>query len=496
MKSKSENSNHTELDSIFLKEYIHECQAWEWVDMIEEERIKSFRKLWSFVNYSLQIKELKVDYYGETSKTIQNQGVIKNRYPVLRFDIVNLQMLYKIDLISKYAYMKVKDLEIKHFENQKTPATKKNSFINNSSSSQIESNYNSKEPSYDHRKPFMPNRKLEHAKNMDETWEWMKRQDQIMSDYRRVDANDTADDFADEFDGIDEMKVRGIERTVNASKKIAKPSNKIGSFNHTVMSPGINRNQTTKNQKLNIMTNNDISSDLNQTSGSKFLSFNKHTSKSNNMSNEIVEEVIFSLNGVSNSDCFQFQAQVDDNKSLKISKNISIGHIQTKFDFKNIQNLVKIFDILSSLHESLSGKSDLTSDGFWWLLSRNILKKLKISSLSQEDNSVQIISEENLTNDDDEHKDINIPLEAEMVKPYSSNLRMSQNKTMNSLSFSELYEIFIKKLDQSLFGKNEFNFNLNSQGAIIRYENNKTFSGKLLKWIHLQYLYRSGDSNC
>ena len=46
------------------------------------------------------------------------------------------------------------------------------------------------------------------------------------------------------------------------------------------------------------------------------------------------------------------------------------------FDFKNIQNLVKIFDILSSLHESLSGKSDLTSDGFWWLLSRNILKKL------------------------------------------------------------------------------------------------------------------------
>lgn len=476
MKSRSENSLHTELDSIFLKEYIHECQACEWVDMIEEERIKSFRSLWSLVHYSLQINELKVDYYGESSKTIKNQGKPKSQYPALRFDLVNLQMLYKIDQMSKYAYVKVKDLEIKHFEMQKQSFVTKNSFAERNASSQIKNSYSLKGPTFEHRQPFMPNRKLDHMKNIDDTWECMKRQDQIMSDYRKADLNDTADEFADEFDGIDEMKVRGIERTVNASKKIAKPSNKIGSLHNTIMAHGINRNQTTKNHKYsNIMTSSDISYDLSQMSDSKYHNMNGLTSKSSYTSNQVVEEVIFKLKGRANSDCFQFQAQIDDRGNLKISKNVNIGHMETKFDFKNIQNLIKIFDIVNSLLESISGKSDLTTDGFWWLLSRNILKKLKINSIND---NPEFVSEENLTNDDDEHRGINITTRVHAKKTNALVGRTSLDDATSNLSFSELYEVFIKKLDQALFGKNEFSFNLNSQGAVIRYENNKTFSGK------------------
>ena len=444
MKSRTEYTHHTELDSIFLKDYIHECQAWKWVDKIEEERMKAFRRLWWFVNYSLHINDLKIDYYGESTKAVNNQGKLKNQHPTLRFDITHLQMLYRVDLISKYAYAKFKDLEIKQFSQERQSSNKNKHLANGDRMEHDKIIYGWKSSINQQRKPFMPNRQQNNMRNIDNTYEWMERHNQIMSDYRRVDISDTADDFADEFDGIDEMKVRGIERTVNTSKKFSKPSNKIASINHIAKSSGMIGSITSTNQRFdNSYRRNELSSNFSQTSGSKRISFSKSNSDPFNNENEIVEEVIFWLKGSPSSDGFQFQAQIEDKDNIKISKNIDIGHIQTKFDFRNIQNLFKIYDIVQSIHDTLVGKGDLTSDGFWWIFSRNILTKLKMNSTNMSNTSYQTLGEENLTNEDDEHKEINIPFEASTVKPYWSKVAQKNKENMNNLSFIELYEIFI-----------------------------------------------------
>ena len=57
----------------------------------------SFRGIWRDVTYTLSVNDLRLDYHGASSKTCHNRNILKNEYPLLRFDLQSLYMKYKID---------------------------------------------------------------------------------------------------------------------------------------------------------------------------------------------------------------------------------------------------------------------------------------------------------------------------------------------------------------------------------------------------------------
>lgn len=206
---KSKNVPSTEIDKIFLREYIQEHMTTESAEKIEVIRMRTFRQIWQEVSYSLSVQELRLDYHGANSKTCHTN--LYNEYPLLRFDGHQMHMRYKIDQSSRKANFKIFSIEAKQFYTGRIDVAVSKPNI----------------PLYKQnhaKKPYRPGNRMDDS--IDPMLECMQRQDQIMGSHRRMDMSDTTDDQMDEFDGIDEMKVRGIDRAITATKKINKPTNK------------------------------------------------------------------------------------------------------------------------------------------------------------------------------------------------------------------------------------------------------------------------------
>lgn len=171
--------------------------------------------------------------------------------------------------------------------------------------------------------------------NLDYTLECMQRQDRIMGNHKRAEIMDsTEEDLADEFDGIDEMKVRGIDRTVMATKKINKPTNKASFMPSSSKSSLIegklssSRNLYPGSSKSSVYQND-------RTHDNMHHSISKHSRQPSKfkrqLGNGTVEQLIFCISNDHDAGAFYFQAQVDDIHK-KIKKVVQIGFLEVQTD--------------------------------------------------------------------------------------------------------------------------------------------------------------------
>lgn len=352
--------------------------------------------------------------------------------------------------------------------------------------------------------------------NLDYTLECMQRQDRIMGNHKRAEIMDSTDeDLADEFDGIDEMKVRGIDRTVMATKKINKPTNKAlflpsSSKGSLVQSPSFisnHRQQLTDHSSSmardrpgwsgvgNATVDGKLSSSRNLYPSSNKSSIHpndriydnihpkleRQSSKfKKQLGNGIVEQLIFCISNDHETDAFSFQAQVHDIHK-KIKKVIQIGFLEVQTDTNALSHVCQILNNFDSVSDSLTGKADLVTDGFWWVFSRNIIMKLKLEEFENNQSSLNY-KEENISLEDEHHNVSYTPADAIRSQPYSSRdfKYNKKQKVFNSLSFTELYNIFVNKLDKTIFEDFDIFYQIDSKGAEFKLNNNNTYAGNIL----------------
>lgn len=66
MKKSIPTKNDT-LDKLFLSEFVKEYLSHEWYDLIEEQRMQEFRKIWKVVTYTCSIDSLNAMYTSDVS---------------------------------------------------------------------------------------------------------------------------------------------------------------------------------------------------------------------------------------------------------------------------------------------------------------------------------------------------------------------------------------------------------------------------------------------
>lgn len=269
--------------------------------------------------------------------------------------------------------------------------------------------------------------------NLDHTLECMNRQDTIMNTHRRFHF-DPSEEFVEESEGIDEMKVRGINRGFFATKGINKPSikgslilrNQSNSslFNESVAS---NRHPTTSRVNKNV-----------QFSSQKAVKTTDEHRKQ--IDNNFIEETIFTLQCQTNSDAFYFEGEIDE-KSKKIKKIVQIGNIFFQSDSEALSVMAKLLKNLHLNSRNDSKKPDLLMDGCWWVFSRNVIAKLKLEEFDND------LGEEDVDADEDRH---NIIDTKNGMSLYSSReIKKKQVKdAFEHFSFTELYNVFVNKLDK------------------------------------------------
>lgn len=135
--------------------------------------------------------EIRLDYHGESSKTCHNKNPLKNEYPLLRFDLKNLNMTYKIDQEGRYAHVKFSHADAKQFyksninERMHTEEMINPKFAGNSGYESIT-----------HRKPFMPKKHLntDSKINLGNKYDYAHEHDKLIAAYSRPDTLDPSED--------------------------------------------------------------------------------------------------------------------------------------------------------------------------------------------------------------------------------------------------------------------------------------------------------------
>lgn len=294
-----------------------------------------------------------------------------------------------------------------------------------------------------------------------------------------------SEDFTDEFEGIDEMKIRGINRTLMPSKLVNKPG----------MQPSLigrsNSKASLVSKKLHSTRNHAASTNYSHFSSFQDPSFTDRSrmeavsSQSKDHKKQagpnIVEEVVFCIESENNTEAIYFNTKVDD-EHKKVSKVIQVGFVKFHTDTYALTHLSQILNNFKPSSRTFSDKSDTTQDAFWWLFSRNILLKLKSDKLKSETTSIiqKELSEENVDIEEEINNVNYVPRDVVSSTPYSS--RMIKKKPIknafDSFSFSELYNIFVNKLDKSIFEDYDLFYQIDIQGFNLKLNNLKTYAGK------------------
>ena len=144
-----------------------------------------------------------------------------------------------------------------------------------------------------------------------------------------------------------------------------------------------------------------------------------------------------------------------DDRRENRDKHLKIGHIDVNSDSEGLINFTQILYNIHGLLKSFTDAPDLTNDAFWWLFSRNIIKKLKAGDQGKENYGSMI--NENVSSDEEG----NIDFETERVK---TKLNKNMIKKSRRKNFNELYEDFVTQLDKNLFNKYNVLYQIDIRG--------------------------------
>ncbi|CAI2370193.1 unnamed protein product [Moneuplotes crassus] len=444
-RSKNKESLQTFQDILFLKDFTNELQEVQKANDVENSRLEVMKILWKHVSYSFDIGFISVDYHGENSKSSHGQ-MVKNKYPLLRFEIDSFVMKYKIDRQGRQANIYFDDLEVKQY-------CKVAKAIPNGKSTARIRDCNIPRPNRMIRnQSFLPNqpKTVRRKDPIDNTLSCIERQERLMMGHQRATIESSfEDDPIDEFDSIGESKINSINNTIFATKMINKGNKKSfmqssASLLHPPRHISKRPSSSSRYHDEHIM----MSSRRNSFADEKEIE------------SGIREKILFSISSENNSGAFSYEVMVGYGAD-KITRLVQIGQVSINMDPQGLKSTAQAFENCQDLLHKVSDKPDITNDAFWWLFSRKVLQKLK-----NEENK-----ENRANNTSNELARHNQEVHTKMKSQDMSNRSdQSMQRDFEKKNFTELYEVFIEKFDKDLFGTNDIQYQINIKGCKFLYK--------------------------